>query len=163
PTDWFCPVITAVLAAPGINRPGFVSPSPRLRALAPLVCSALLLLGGCHRSGPPPAPPAPQVEIVVAHAQSVPLTRNLGRRLAAPRSADVRARVAGVLLKRLYQEGSDVKAGQPLFQIDPAPLRAVLDGAQAALAQAQATATNAHVAAQRARELVPSGLVSRSD
>ena len=100
---------------------------------------------------------------MVAHAQSVPLTRNLVGRLSATRSADVRARVAGVLLKRLYQEGSDVKAGQPLFQIDPAPLRAVLDGTQAALAQAQATATNAHVAAQRARELVPSGLVSRSD
>ena len=68
-----------------------------------------------------------------------------------------------MLLKRLYTEGSDVKAGQPLFQIDPAPLRAALDGAEAALAQAQANAVNAHVAAQRARELVRSGLVSRSD
>jgi len=96
-------------------------------------------------------------------AQPVPLTRNLVGRLSATRSADVRARVAGVLLKRLYQEGSDVKAGQPLFQIDPAPLRAALDGALAALAQAQATATNAHIAAQRARDLLPSGLVSRSD
>jgi membrane fusion protein (multidrug efflux system) len=101
--------------------------------------------------------------VVVVHAQSVPLTRNLVGRLSATRSADVRARVAGVLLKRLYPEGSDVKAGQPLFQIDPAPLRAALDGAEAALAQAQANAVNAHVAAQRARELVPSGLVSRSD
>jgi len=96
-------------------------------------------------------------------AQPVPLTHNLVGRLSATRSADVRARVAGVLLKRLYQEGSDVKAGQPLFQIDPAPLRAALDGALAALAQAQATATNAHIAAQRARDLLPSGLVSRSD
>ena len=68
------------------------------------------------------------------HAQPVPLTRNLVGRLSATRSADVRARVAGVLLKRVYVEGSDVKAGQPLFQIDPAPMRAVLDGALASLA-----------------------------
>jgi membrane fusion protein (multidrug efflux system) len=122
-----------------------------------------LLLGACARSGPPPAPPPPQVGIVVVHAQPVPLTRNLVGRLSATRSADVRARVAGVLLKRLYTEGSDVKAGQPLFQIDPAPLRAALDGALASLAQAEANAANAHVTAQRSRELLPSGLVSRSD
>lgn len=100
---------------------------------------------------------------VVVHAQSVPLTRDLVGRLSATRSADVRARVAGVLLKRLYKEGSDVREGQPLFQIDPAPLRSALEGAEAALAQADANATNAHVAAQRARELLPSGLISRSD
>jgi membrane fusion protein (multidrug efflux system) len=75
----------------------------------------------------------------------------------------VRARVAGILLKRLYKEGTEVKEGQPLFQIDPAPLQAALDAARAAEAQAQATATNAHVTAQRDRELVPSGLVSRAD
>ena len=127
-------------------------------------CAVLVLLsGGCHRSLPPPAPAPPQVGVVVVRAQPVPLTRNLVGRLSATRSADVRARIAGVLLKRLYKEGSDVRAGQPLFQIDPAPLRATLDGALAALAQAQANATNAHVAAQRARELLPSGLVSRSD
>ena len=100
---------------------------------------------------------------MVVHAQPVPLTRNLVGRLSATRSADVRARVAGVLLKRLYVEGSDVKAGQPLFQIDPAPLRASLDGALASLAQAEANAANAHITAQRSRELLPSGLVSRSD
>jgi membrane fusion protein (multidrug efflux system) len=126
-------------------------------------CAVLVLLGGCARHGPPPAPPPPQVGVMVVHARPVPLTRNLVGRLSATRSADVRARVAGVLLKRLYKEGSDVRAGQALFQIDPAPLRATLDGALAALAQARANATNAHVAAQRARELLPSGLVSRSD
>ena len=139
-----------------------VSRAPRER---PTLAAALLalLLGACARSGPPPASPPPQVGIVVVHAQPVPLTRNLVGRLSATRSADVRARVAGVLLKRLYTEGSDVKAGQPLFQIDPAPLRAALDGALASLAQAEANATNAHVTAQRSRQLLPSGLVSRSD
>ena len=120
-------------------------------------------LAACGPRQPPPAPPPPQVGVVSAHAQSVPLTRSLVGRLSATRSADVRARVAGVLQRRLYVEGSDVKEGQPLFQIDPAPLRAALDGAQAALAQAEAQATNAHVAAQRTRDLVPSGLVSRSE
>ena len=138
-----------------------VSRAPRER---PTLAAALLalLLGACARSGPPPASPPPQVGIVVVHAQPVPLTRNLVGRLSATRSADVRARVAGVLLKRLYTEGSDVKAGQPLFQIDPAPLRAALDGALASLAQAEANATNAHITAQRSRQLLPSGLVSRS-
>ncbi len=121
------------------------------------------LLGGCGSHRPPPAPPPPQVGVVVLHEQSVPLTRELVGRLSAMRVADVRARAAGVLLKRLYKEGSDVSAGQTLFQIDPAPLRAALDGAEAALAQAEANATNAHIAAERARELIRGGLVSRSD
>src|SRR5205823_14658968 len=131
------------------------------RALSAATLGALL--GGCGSPAPPPAAQPAQVGVVVAHSQSVPLTRELVGRLSATRTADVRARVAGVLLKRLHKEGSDVRAGQALFQIDPAPLRAALDGAEAALAQAQANATNAHIAAERARELIASGLVSRSD
>jgi len=147
-----------------VARAGYLRSFARTRlrrAAAPV--TLLALLGGCGSQAPPPAPPPAQVRVVVAHSQSVPLTRELVGRLAATRTADVRARVAGVLLKRLYKEGSDVRAGQALFQIDPAPLRAALDGAEAALAQAQANATNAHVAAERARELIASGLVSRSD
>jgi membrane fusion protein (multidrug efflux system) len=128
-----------------------------------LLAASGAALSACGSHAAPPAPAPPQVGVLVAHAQSVPLTRSLVGRLSATRSADVRARVAGVLLKRLYTEGSDVKAGQALFQIDPAPLRAALDAAQAALAQAEAQATNAHIAAQRTRDLLPSGLVSRSD
>ena len=127
------------------------------------ITALLGALGACGSHSAPPAPPPPQVGVLAAHAQSVPLTRSLVGRLSATRSADVRARVAGVLLKRLYKEGSDVKEGQPLFQIDPAPLRAALEGAQAQLAQAEAQATNAHITAQRARELIASALVSRSD
>jgi len=123
----------------------------------------VLLLAGCGSHTPPPPPPPAQVSVVVAHSQPVPLIRDLVGRLSATRSADVRARVAGVLLKRLYKEGSDVQQGQVLFQIDPAPLRSQLDGAEAALAQAEANATNAHVTAERARQLITSGLVSRSD
>jgi membrane fusion protein, multidrug efflux system len=130
--------------------------------LALAAVAALLAACGKSRQGQAPAPP-PQVGVLTVRSSEVPLTRDLVGRLSATRVSDVRARVPGVLLKRLYKEGTEVKEGQPLFQIDPAPLRAALDAALAAEAQAEATAINAHVAAQRARELVPSGLVSRSD
>jgi membrane fusion protein (multidrug efflux system) len=124
--------------------------------------AAALLLVGCAKKSEPPPPQPVEVGVVEARAQSIPLTRELVGRLSALRSADVRARVSGVLLKRLYKEGSTVTAGQPMFQIDPAPLRAALSGAQAALAQAEAAATNAAVTAKRNRELAASGLVSRA-
>lgn len=101
--------------------------------------------------------------MIQAQAQAVPLTRDLVGRLSPFRTADVRARVAGVLVKRVYAEGSDVKEGDVLFEIDPAPLKAALASAQAALSQAQAAATNAKAAANRARELIGKQYVSRSD
>ena len=103
------------------------------------------------------------VGVVAMHPQTLPLTRDLVGRLSAFRSADVRARVPGVLVKRVYREGSDVKEGDLMFEIDPAPLKAALNASEATLAQAQATYTNNHIAAQRARELVPKGFVSKSD
>ena len=136
--------------------------SPSLRA--PALCLGLLALTACGKKeqGPPQMPP-PQVGVVTAQPQNEPLTKDLVGRLSSFRSADVRARVAGVLLKRDYTEGTDVKQGQLLFQIDPAPLKAALAAAQAALAQAQATYTNAKVNAQRSRELAPKGYISQSD
>jgi membrane fusion protein (multidrug efflux system) len=100
--------------------------------------------------------------VITAHSQPIPLTRELVGRLSATRSADVRARVAGVLQKRLYKEGSNVTAGQPLFQIDPQPLRAALSGANASLAQAEANATNARIVAERTREVAAQQLVSKA-
>lgn len=126
------------------------------------VCFAAVLAAACGKPAPP-AFPVPEVEVVTVHAQDVPLTRDFVGRLSATRSADVRARVAGVLLKRLYVEGSDVKEGQPLFQIDPAPFKATVAAAEAALAQAEANATNARLFAQRTRELKTTGAVSKSD
>ncbi|HJT97375.1 MAG TPA: biotin/lipoyl-binding protein, partial [Rhodanobacteraceae bacterium] len=98
-------------------------------------------------------PPPPEVGVVTAHAEPVPLTQDLVGRVSAFRTADVRARAAGILQKRVYTEGSDVKEGQVLFEIDPAPLRAALNAQQANLASAQATYTNNHVAAERARSV----------
>ena len=128
------------------------------------VALVAIMATGCS-PGPATAITAqpPEVSILQAKSQVLPLTRDLVGRVSSIRSADVRARVPGILLKRLYQEGSEVTAGQVLFQIDPKPYQAALDAALAALAQAQATATNAAVNAQRTRDLLPSGLVARSD
>jgi membrane fusion protein (multidrug efflux system) len=127
------------------------------------VLAATLLAAACGKAQQDQPPPPPQVGVITVHPGPIPLTRDLVGRLSATRVSDVRARVPGILLKRLYKEGTEVREGQPLFQIDPAPLQTALDAALAAQAQAQATATNAHIAAARARELIPSGLVSRSD
>ncbi|MDR1075847.1 MAG: efflux RND transporter periplasmic adaptor subunit [Xanthomonadaceae bacterium] len=119
-------------------------------------------LAACQKQEQPKMPP-PEVAVLQASSQTVPLTRDVVGRLSPFRSADVRARVPGVLLKRLYREGSDVREGQILFQIDPAPLQATLNAAQAQLAQAQAAYVNAKTAADRARQLAPQKYVSQND
>ncbi|MET0892207.1 MAG: efflux RND transporter periplasmic adaptor subunit [Pseudoxanthomonas sp.] len=135
--------------------------NPTLRPFA-LGAALLLALAACKKEEQA-APPPPEVGVISATPQTVPLQRDLVGRLAPFRSSDVRARVPGVLTKRVYQEGSDVKEGQVLFLIDPAPLQASLSASQAQLASAQASYANAHVAAQRARQLIAQKFVSRSD
>jgi len=138
----------------------------RLSVCAPALGVALVaaLAAGCSPGlTTPTTAQTPEVAVLHAKSQVLPLTRDLVGRVSSIRSADVRARVPGILLKRMYREGSEVSAGQALFQIDPKPYQAALDAALAALAQAQATATNASVNAKRTRDLLPSGLVARSD
>lgn len=118
---------------------------------------------GCGKQQPPMQMPPLPVGVITVQPQSVPLVREFAGRLSATRSADVRARVAGVLQKRLYHEGTEVKMGQVLFQIDPTPLQAELDRALATLARADAEATNAKVIADRARKLIGQKLVSQAD
>jgi membrane fusion protein (multidrug efflux system) len=130
------------------------------------IAALVTVATGCGKSPQqkqPPQMPPPEVGVVTAHATAVPLVQELVGRLSAVRSADVRARVAGVLQKRVYIEGSDVKEGQVLFEIDPAPLRAALNAQLANLAAAQATYTNNHVAAERARSVGAKGFVSKAD
>ena len=134
---------------------------PTFRPIA-LSAALLLALAAC-KPEEQPAPPPPEVGVISATPQTVPLERDLVGRLAPFRSSDVRARVPGVLTKRVYQEGSDVKEGQVLFLIDPAPLQASLSASQAQLASAQASYTNAHVAAERARQLIGQKFVSKAD
>ena len=133
-----------------------------LRLLA-LTCAATLSLAACKKPQEQAAPPPQEVGVVDAKPQTLPLQRELVGRLSPFRSADVRARVAGVLQKRVYEEGSAVKEGQVLFLIDPAPLQASLASAEGALASARATYANARATANRARSLAPQSYVSKSD
>ncbi|MBO0369445.1 efflux RND transporter periplasmic adaptor subunit [Pseudomonas shirazensis] len=134
-----------------------------LRHLAPLALLGVLL-AGCDSAAKPDdkAPPA-QVRVETVQAQPLAITSELSGRILAPRTAEVRARVAGVLLKRVYREGSDVKQGDVLFLIDPAPFKADLDSARATLARAEATRYQARLQDQRYGELVTDKAVSRQE
>ncbi|MBV8159212.1 MAG: biotin/lipoyl-binding protein, partial [Dyella sp.] len=130
----------------------------------PLLCLGLLSLVACGKGNQAAQQMPPlEVGVVKAQPQSAPLTRDLVGRVSAFRTADVRARVSGVLLKRVYQEGTDVKQGQVLFEIDPAVYQATLQSSQANLASAQATYINYHKTAERFRTLRPQNYVSQSD
>lgn len=130
-----------------------------------LLSTLTLVLAACGKSAPPAngQMPPPEVEVVTAHAESVPLTRVLVGRLAATRVGQVRARVAGVILKRVYTEGTDVTQGEVLFQIDPASLQAALHAEEAALAKAKADAANAALISKRYRDLAAKHLISSQD
>jgi membrane fusion protein (multidrug efflux system) len=131
--------------------------------------TAFLAAGACSKQdagaqgGPGGGMPPPEVGVVVMQQGDVPIAKEAVGRLSAFRSADVRARVPGVLQRRLYEEGKDVRQGQPLFQIDPAQLAAAAAQAQGALAQAQANAANSHAAAERARGLIGAKFISQAD
>ncbi|HET6546070.1 MAG TPA: efflux RND transporter periplasmic adaptor subunit [Rhodanobacteraceae bacterium] len=129
---------------------------------AALAIIAAAAVAACSKPAPPPAPPV-EVGVVIAHAGAFPLTRDLVGRLSATRTAEVRARVAGILIERVYTEGTDVKQGDVLFRIDPAPLEATLHAAQAALDQTRATAHNAAATAERYRTLADRRVVARQD
>ena len=105
--------------------------------LSLVLVSCVLALAACNKPAPKKFQmPTPEVTVFKVKAQTVPLSRELVGRLASVRIAQVRARVAGIILKRVYTEGTDVKKGQVLFQIDPAPLEAALHAEEAALAKA---------------------------
>ncbi|MBS1110325.1 MAG: efflux transporter, family, subunit [Anaeromyxobacteraceae bacterium] len=134
----------------------------RNRTIFPL--AVLALLSACSsRSAGPPAPGPVEVGVVTITPTPLTLTRELPGRTSAFRVAEVRARVNGIVQKRLFSEGSDVQEGQKLFLIDPAPYEAALDGAKAALARAEATLGNARVQAQRVSELIKTNVVSQQD
>ncbi|MGB7194479.1 MAG: efflux RND transporter periplasmic adaptor subunit [Collimonas pratensis] len=109
------------------------------------------------------APPPAGVSIVTIAPERLALTTELPGRLEATRIAQIGARAAGIVLKRTFREGSDVKAGQTLYLIDPAPLRATYDSAQAALSKAEANLTTATLKAQRYKPLVDVNAVSKQD
>ena len=125
--------------------------------------ASLLLLAACNQATPQNPPPPPEVAVIEVHPRSVPQRRELVGRLAPTRVAQVRARVAGIILGRVYTEGTDVDQGDVLYLIDPAPLEAALHAKEAALARARAEATNAAEIAKRYRDLAKKQLISTQD
>ena len=133
---------------------------------------ALAVLAGCGKggdataqapAGAKPAMPPAQVGVVTVQLQSVPVMNELPGRLEAFRTAQVRARVAGILQRRLFTEGADVKAGQALFQIDPATYQAALDSALATQARAEANQAQASALVKRYEPLQAAKAISPQD
>nr|WP_101102285.1 multidrug efflux RND transporter periplasmic adaptor subunit MtrC [Neisseria meningitidis] len=137
-----------------------------MRAAA-LAAAVALVLSSCGKGGDAaqggqPAG-APVVGVVTVHPQTVALTVELPGRLESLRTADVRAQVGGIIQKRLFQEGSYVRAGQPLYQIDSSTYEAGLESARAQLATAQATLAKADADLARYKPLVAAEAVSRQE
>jgi len=136
----------------------------RSHASAGLVLlTAVGVLSGCHRAQTASAPPPPpEVSVATVQRASVPITVDLPGRTNAYYVAQVRARVDGIVLKRNFKQGSDVRAGQPLYNIDPAPFQAALDSAQASLQKSQSALPALVATAERFKALIGNG-VSRMD
>ena len=149
--------------------------SPRaLRAARHATLALALVVVGCGEKSQPAAgpgggkggeggPPPAEVGVVTVQPRPVGLVTELPGRLEASRVAQVRARATGILQKRLFTEGSDVRSGQPLFRIDPVSLQASVSAAQATLARAQATLTQATAQAERYKPLLEANAISKQD
>ena len=136
-----------------------------IRSSLALSAAALLFLAACdnkQQGGPPAMPPA-EVSVVTIQPQPVQLFTELPGRTSPFRVAEVRPQVGGLLVKRLFEEGSEVKAGQQLYQIDPATYQAAVQSAEADLAKARATLKTAEAKAARYSDLVQINAVSRQD
>ena len=142
---------------------------PRLPAslLVLVLCASLLAAcgksGQANAQGPGTGMPPPEVGVVTVQPRDVGLLTELPGRLEASRVAQVRARAAGIVQERLFREGSDVKAGQPLFRIDAASYQQQVAGAQATMARAQANLGQATALAERYRPLVEENAVSKQE
>ncbi|MGH8853638.1 MAG: efflux RND transporter periplasmic adaptor subunit [Telluria sp.] len=142
-------------------------PSLSLTRIAAGTLVALALLSGCGKKDAAATAgggmPAPEVGVITTKFEPVALLTELPARAEPVRTAQVRARVNGVVLKRLFTEGSEVKQGQSLFQIDPAPYQAQLAAAQADLGRAQATLVQAAAQADRYKPLVEANAISKQE
>jgi membrane fusion protein (multidrug efflux system) len=138
---------------------------PRLLSRTLLaLCVSHAAVAAAFAEGAAPGQGAPvEVGVVTLHAKPVSLLMELPGRISAYRSADVRPQIAGVILKRLFTEGDVVKAGQQLYQIDPAPYEASLASAKATLAHAKATAVSAKLTRDRYKVLTEQRAVSQQD
>lgn len=127
------------------------------------ILACAFLLSACNKQKSQQAPPLPEVGVVAVKEQQVVLTTELTGRTSAYLVAEVRPQVSGIIQKRQFEEGSTIKKGDLLYQIDPAPFQAVYDSAQASLARAQANVPAIRARAERYRELLADKAVSRQD
>lgn len=135
-----------------------------LAAVTAIAAATVLTACGEAPGGPPPmSTGAPQVAVVTLRPQRLPLTTELPGRVAAAVSAEVRPQVTGVVQKRLFTEGGNVRSGDLLYQIDPVTYQAAVASAEATLARSEATLSSARLKAERQRELVQIQAVSRQD
>jgi membrane fusion protein (multidrug efflux system) len=125
--------------------------------------TAAVILAACGQKQSAPPPQTPEVGVVTVQPTTVPVVSELPGRTSAFLVAQVRARVDGIVLRREFTEGADVKAGQRLYKIDPAPYIAALNTAKATLAKAQANVATQNALAARYRVLVAANAVSRQD
>ncbi|WP_342162839.1 efflux RND transporter periplasmic adaptor subunit [Methylobacterium sp. SD21] len=134
------------------------------RALVLLPVAALgLSLAACNpREAAAPTPPVPEVGFVTVHAQAIPYVRDLPGRVAPMRIAEVRSRVSGLVVKRLFEQGSQVKEGDILYKIDPAPYEVELASAEAALARQEAAQVLARQQADRLEQLLSRATASQA-
>ena len=136
---------------------------PRSKYFVALMALASFVLpGGCQKQQAAPAP-VPEVTTVTIQPQQVELTTELPGRTCVYLVSEIRPQVNGIIQKRRFREGSDVKAGQLLYQIDPAPFQVALDSAKASLAKAQANLPSIRSRAERYKELLVDKAVSRQD
>lgn len=137
--------------------------SPESLALLAAAFAGGIAGAGCGRQAAPPRGGAPEVAVVTMAPESVVLTTELPGRVSAFQVAEVRPQVSGVLKKRLFTEGADVRAGQALYQIDPSTYQAALDNARAGLARSEAQLPAVRQRAERVRSLLPDKAVSEQD
>ena len=120
-------------------------------------------LAGCGKQPDAPAPGLAEVGVITIQPQKLAVTTELPGRTSAYQIAEVRPQVGGILQQRLFREGADVKAGAPLYQIDPATYQAAWNSARGLLASAEASALQARLKAGRYKELVAIKAVSQQD
>ncbi|HUX31364.1 MAG TPA: efflux RND transporter periplasmic adaptor subunit [Thiobacillus sp.] len=137
--------------------------TPRKLPFIPLglALAGAFLLVACGGKETPPVPGAPAVTVVTVQTESVPVASELPGRTSPYQIAELRPQVTGIVKERLFKEGSEVKAGQVLYQIDPATYQAAFDSAQANLARAEANLYAARLKAGRYAELVKIEAVSK--
>lgn len=136
-------------------------------AFRALLIFSALLTAACGREEPASAaaqtPPAPEVEVLVMRAEAIDNIIEVPGRVQAVRTAEIRARVDGIIQRRLYREGSDVEAGAALFAVDPREMQANLSAVRASLDRAQATEANATQDVQRYKGLVEEQAISQQE